>query len=91
MASFLAICKFSNNSESFSTIFIPFPPPPPAALIRTGYPILLAISLASLISETPFSEPLMTGSPNSLAIFLAWILSPILLINAELGPINLIL
>ena len=40
---------------------------------------------------TPPSDPSMTGKPFSLAIFLAWILSPIICINFEEAPINLIL
>ena len=38
-----------NNSSKFlssKTIFIPFPPPPPAAFIKIGKPILLQIFLA---------------------------------------------
>ena len=43
------------------------------------------------LSLIPPSEPSITGRPYSLAIFFAWILSPIFLINFEEGPINLIL
>ena len=39
----------------------------------------------------PLSDPLMVGRPNSLAIFLASILSPIFFIKFEEGPIKLIL
>ena len=40
---------------------------------------------------TPLSEPSITGNPFSLAIFFAWILSPIISINLDDAPINLIL
>ena len=67
------------------------PPPPPAALIKTGNPIFSQISFASLIFDTPPSDPSITGRPFFFAIFFASILSPIILINFEEGPINLIL
>ena len=41
------------------------------ALIRTGKPIFLQRSFASLISLTPPSDPSITGKPFSLAILLA--------------------
>ena len=50
---------------------MPFPPPPPAAFIRIGKPIFKDNFLASLISETPPSEPSITGKPYCLAIFFA--------------------
>ena len=46
-ASCLAKESKLSNSFSFLTSFIPFPPPPADALIRTGYPILDEIFFAS--------------------------------------------
>ena len=48
-------------------------------------------AFALIMSATPPSEPSITGRPYSFAIFFAWILSPIIFINFEDGPINLIL
>ena len=70
LASDFAVAKRDSNSCSLLTIFIPFPPPPPDALIKIGKPIFLQRSLACLISFTPPSEPSITGNPFSLAIFL---------------------
>jgi len=42
---------------------MPFPPPPPAALINTGYPISLHIDFASEKDFTPPSEPSIIGKP----------------------------
>ena len=70
-ASDLAVENNVANSSSLRTIFIPFPPPPPEALIKTGKPIFLQSSFASLISVTPPSEPSIIGNPCSLAIFFA--------------------
>ena len=50
---------------------MPFPPPPPAAFIKTGYPISLQIDFASAKDLTPPSDPSITGKPNFFAIFLA--------------------
>ena len=61
------------------------------ALIKTGNPIFLQSSLAAFTSVTPPSEPSITGRPCALAIFFAWILSPIISISFEDAPINLIL
>ena len=47
-ASDLAVRKRLSNFPSSSTIFIPFPPPPPAAFIKIGYPISLQIDFASV-------------------------------------------
>ena len=70
-ASDLAAKNSSSKFFSSKAIFIPLPPPPPAAFIKTGNPIFLQIFFASLMSETPASEPSITGKPYSLAIFLA--------------------
>ena len=78
------------NWLSSLTIFIPLPPPPPAALIKTGYPMFLQIDFASFTDFTPPSEPSITGRPYFFAIFLASILSPIFDIISALGPINFI-
>ena len=91
MASDLAVKNKLSNSFSDLTIFIPFPPPPPAAFIRIGKPISLANFLPLSKSEIPPSEPSITGRPYFFAIFFASILSPIILISFEDGPINFIL
>ena len=57
--------------------FIPPPPPPHAALIRTGSPMSCAISHRLLIRGQRPLQPGTTGMPeNTLAVRLAWILSP---------------
>ena len=89
-ASDFAVKKRFSSSDSFSTIFIPFPPPPPAALIKTGKPIFAQIFFASSKDLTPPSDPSIIGNPYFFAIFFASILSPICLINSALGPMNLI-
>ena len=71
LASDLAVENNVSNSSSLRTIFIPLPPPPADALIKTGKPIFLQSSLAVFISVTPPSDPSITGRPCSLAIFLA--------------------
>ena len=56
-ASLIARSICSSNSASFSTIRIPFPPPPALALISIGYPISAATFFASGISEIASSVP----------------------------------
>ncbi|MBA7637644.1 hypothetical protein ES703_45290 [subsurface metagenome] len=67
---------------------MPLPPPPKAAFIITGKPISLEIFSPSLICETDFLLPGMTGIPASSISFLAQTLSPIFLIISKGGPIN---
>ena len=57
---------------------MPLPPPPAAALIRTGYPIVLAFLGSVVIGKV--------GTPAFCAISLAFSLSPIEVITLELGP-----
>ena len=45
-ASPCAAFKFGSSSLRFSTILIPFPPPPAEALSKTGKPIFSAILIA---------------------------------------------
>ena len=89
-ASVLAVKNRFSSFASSSTIFIPFPPPPPAAFIKTGYPISLQIDLASAKDFTPPSEPSIIGKPHFFAILFASILSPIFDIISAFGPINFI-
>ena len=69
-------------------IRIPFPPPPPAALIRIGYPISLAVSLALLIDVNGSVVPGTTGDPVLRTNFRAAILSPIVVMALVGGPIQ---
>ena len=77
-----------SNSFSVRMIRIPFPPPPPAALMRIGYPIFSAVSPASLIDVIGSVVPGTTGDPVSRTNFLAAILSPIVMIALVDGPIQ---
>ena len=64
-------------SSSFWTIFMPLPPPPADAFIKTGSPISRISFFAVVISLTIPFEPGTSGNPIFLAIFFAFILSPI--------------
>ncbi|KAE9517991.1 hypothetical protein FXW24_00670 [Candidatus Liberibacter asiaticus] len=66
---------------------IPRPPPPAEALTKTGKPISLAIGIAVCGYTSP--DPGTTGIPSCWAVFLAVILSPIIFICSEEGPMNL--
>ena len=70
---------------------IPFPPPPKAAFIITGYPILSAIIFPVLESYTSSFVPGITGTFACTIVFLAMDLLPMFRIISEEGPINLIL
>ena len=67
---------------------MPRPPPPAAALIRTGKPISLAAAKASSSVVTAPSEPGTTGMPAAFTACLAVILSPIILMCSGLGPMK---
>ena len=67
-----------NNFHTFST-------PPPAALIKTGKPIFFDISFAFFGSETPSSEPSITGKPYFLQFFLLGFYHPSFLLILKMG------
>ena len=91
-ASDSAFAPFQALSNSFSelTILMPFPPPPAVAFNMTGYPKDLANLLPSFIDSTKPSEPGTVGIPAFFIVSLAVILSPILSIISQFGPINFI-
>ena len=69
---------------------MPLPPPPAEALIMIGYPIWLAIALASSTELIAASLP---GTVGTLAFFInafAEILSPISCIFKIVGPMKVI-
>ena len=70
--------------------FMPRPPPPAAALISTGKPISLAIFIASASLVTAPSEPGTTGMPSFLAVSFASILSPMMRMCSDVGPMKVI-
>ncbi len=70
--------------------FMPRPPPPAVALMSTGKPICLATFIASASFATAPSEPGTTGIPSFLAVSLASILSPMIRMCSEVGPMNVI-
>ena len=70
--------------------FMPRPPPPAVALISTGKPIALAIFIASGSLVTAPSEPGTTGMPSFLAVSLASILSPMMRMCSDVGPMKVI-
>ena len=64
------------------------PPPPPAALIKTGYPISPATSIAcSKLVQGP-SEPGTRGRPADFMTSLAWFLSPKRAMHSGSGPMK---
>ena len=65
---------------------MPIPPPPPAALTMTGYPIRSAAMTAAATSVTGSRVPGETGTPARSIRFLALILSPICSMAAGSGP-----
>ena len=71
------------------TTSIPFPPPPCAALIRTGKPISDATTTACAGSIKAPSLPGTTGIFRFFAVVIAFDLLPILSILATRGPIKL--
>ena len=71
-----------------STTRIPLPPPPAAALISMGYPILCAIDLASSTSVIFSSVPGTIGTSKAFTVALALSLSPIISIASAEGPMR---
>ena len=67
---------------------MPRPPPPPAALTMTGYPISCATLTASSMSSMPPSVPGKIGVPDFFASRLQLTLSPRRFIASGLGPMN---
>ena len=67
---------------------IPRPPPPADAFISTGKPILSATIIASSVDVMAPSEPGMHGMPRFKAAFFASILSPIMRMCSDFGPIK---
>ena len=67
---------------------MPRPPPPAAALIRTGKPISSAAARASSSVVSAPAEPGTTGMPAFITACLAVILSPIIWMCSGLGPMK---
>ncbi|MNV02563.1 hypothetical protein D3C71_928020 [compost metagenome] len=68
---------------------MPRPPPPPAALTITGYPIPAAIArIASGSDGSSVSGPGTQGTPASIMALLAAILSPIVAMALASGPMK---
>ena len=67
---------------------MPRPPPPATALISTGQPILAPSATTSSTEATGPGEPGTSGRPSSLAVCLATILSPIMLMCCGVGPMK---
>ena len=78
------------NSSSLLTTRIPRPPPPNAALIIKGKPILRPHLRASAGLDTAVGVAGNVGTPASSAAFFAATLSPILSSNSGRGPIKVI-
>ena len=73
----------------FSTIRIPFPPPPALALISIGNPVAKATSFPSFMFLIAPSEPGTIGILYFLAAAFADSLSPIIFIASGEGPMNI--
>ena len=71
--------------------FMPRPPPPDAALTSTGKPMSLAIRMACASSVMAPSEPGTTGIPRRLAVDFASILSPMMRMCSDVGPMKVML
>ena len=89
MASETANCICSSKSSAFSTIRIPLPPPPAAALIKIGKPTSMALFFASLTSEIASSVPGTIGIWYFKAAAFADNLLPIISIASGDGPIKI--
>ena len=81
----------SPRSAALVATFMPRPPPPAVALIRTGKPMSLATFIASVSLVIAPSEPGTTGMPRLLAVSLASILSPMMRMCSDVGPMKVIL
>ena len=89
-ASPCASSSSASKSASFLTTRIPRPPPPNAALIIRGNPMLFAVLSAFFLSVIASLVPGNVGTLACSAIFRASILSPIFPSKSELGPIKAI-
>ncbi len=76
------------SSSAVRATFMPRPPPPAAALMMTGKPISAATLRASSSSEMPPSEPGTVGMPRRFAVRLASILSPMMRMCSDFGPMK---
>ena len=75
--------------SAVSATRMPRPPPPAAALIITGKPILRGqFARLALVGDAP-SEPGTTGTPAFCAALAGRALSPMVRIVAALGPTNI--
>jgi hypothetical protein len=67
---------------------MPLPPPPPAALSISGYPMRFAASRAAATSPGASAVPSTIGTPASRAIFRARVFSPRRRCTLAGGPTN---
>ncbi len=87
-ASLMARSSPSFSSLSVFTMRMPLPPPPAAALIRIGKPIVFATFIASCSPFTAPSVPGTSGTPNFFTASLAASLSPITFMACDEGPMK---
>ena len=83
-----AILNISSIAEESLTILMPLPPPPEAALRRTGNPISSAFSKADFTEPIGSDVPGTEFTPQLEAIDFAFILSPKILIVSGEGPMK---
>src|SRR5438552_15812459 len=83
-----AVASVAMRSSGRCATFMPRPPPPAAALRRTGKPSACATDIASSSEDKPPLDPGTTGMPNRSAVRLASILSPMSRICAGFGPMK---
>ena len=88
LASFCAARIWFLRLGSLLATRMPLPPPPDAALIMIGYPIVCATRAASTSSLTAPSEPGTTGTLAAMAISRARDLSPTLAMTSGSGPMK---
>eukprot|EP00732_Lithocolla_globosa_P000985 Lithocolla_globosa_v1_NODE_407_length_4133_cov_91.104463.p6 type:complete len:118 gc:universal NODE_407_length_4133_cov_91.104463:3346-3699(+) len=89
-ASLIALSMCPSSDSMFSTILIPRPPPPKAALINTGKPLFLQNSVASLAEDTGPGVPGTMGTLAASAIVRAAVLSPRSRMTSARGPTKII-
>ena len=85
-----AILNIFSIAEESLTILIPLPPPPDAALSRTGKPISSAISNADSRDSIGLSDPGTESTPQLEANAFALVLSPKRSIASGEGPMKII-
>ena len=78
------------RSAAVWATFMPRPPPPAVALISTGKPIALATFIASGSLVDGAVGAGTTGMPSFLAVSLASILSPMMRMCSDVGPMKVI-